>query len=90
MNRFFKKPGSLGHAPGSLVPIVQVEPQPLTLTIIRYGSDVPVEQSKVQSISECFPFDDKFPVTWLRVAGSLQVEALQEIGKNLDIHPLTL
>lgn len=90
MNRFFKKPGSLGHAPGSLVPVEQIEPQPLTLMVIGYGPDVPVEQRKVESVSACFPFDTKFPVTWLRVAGSLQVETLEEIGKNLSVHPLTL
>jgi magnesium transporter len=90
MNRFFKKPGSIGHAPGSLVPVAKAEPQPMTFTIIQYGADVPVEIRNVQTVSECFPFDSKSPVTWLRVAGSLQAETLEEIGSNLAIHPLTL
>jgi magnesium transporter len=90
MNRFFKKPGSLGHAPGTLVQVDQVEPQPLTLTLIGYGPDMPMKQRKVQSVSECFPFDATFPVTWIRVAGSPRVETLEEIGSNLSIHPLTL
>jgi magnesium transporter len=90
MNRFFKKPVSIGHAPGSLVQDDQAAPQPMTLTVIQYGPKMPMEMRKVQSITECFPFDANYPVTWLRVAGSLQVETLKEIGSNLSTHPLTL
>jgi magnesium transporter len=90
MNRFFKKPVTIGHAPGSLVQDDLAAPQPMTLTVIQYGPKMPVEMRKVQSVSECFPFDSKFAVTWLRVAGNPQVETLEEIGSFLDIHPLTL
>ena len=90
MNRFFRKPGSVGHAPGTLVPTETVDPQPLTLTLFEYGPEMPVEQRQVHTISECFPFDPQSPVTWLRVAGSPQAENLEEIGNHLAIHPLTL
>jgi magnesium transporter len=90
MNRFFRKPGSTGHAPGTLVPTEIVEQQPLKLMLFEYGSEMPVEERQVQTVSECFPFDPQVPVTWLNVAGSRQAEALEDIGNRLGIHPLVL
>jgi magnesium transporter len=90
MKRFFRKPGSLGYAPGSLVPVDQASPEPLRLTMIQYGPEMPVKQQKVETISECFPFDSKVAVNWLSVSGGFQPELLKEIGHNLTIHPLTL
>ncbi len=90
MKRFFHKPNSLGHAPGTLVTSKKVDRQPLKLTLFEYGSQMSVVERQVQSVSECFPFDPQTPVTWLNVDGSQQVEVLEDIGNRLDIHPLTL
>ena len=90
MRRFFHKPGSIGHAPGTLVTTEEVERQPLKLTLFEYGSDLPVVERQTQTVSECFPFDSQSPVTWLNVDGSQRVEVLEEIGSRLDIHPLSL
>jgi len=90
MKRFFHKPGSVGHAPGTLVPNEYREQHPLKLTLFEYGPDMSVEERQVQTVSECIPFDPQIPVTWLNVDGSHLVEILEEIGSRLDIHPLTL
>ncbi len=90
MKRFFQKPGSVGHAPGTLVAAEKVDQQPLKLTLFEYGSEMPMEERQVQMVSECFPFDPQIPVTWLNVNGSHQVEILEEIGSRLDIHLLVL
>lgn len=90
MNRFFRKPGSTGHAPGTLVPTEKAEPQPLKLTLFEYAPEIDAQERQVQSVSECLPFDAQIPVSWLSVAGSHQEEFLQEIGDRLDIHPLIL
>jgi len=90
MNRFFRKPDLVGHAPGTLMPTEKGEPQPLKLTLFEYGSEIPVVERQVQSVSECIPFNSQVPVTWLNVDGSFQVEIFEEIGSCLDIHPLVL
>jgi magnesium transporter len=90
MKRFFRKPSSIGHAPGALVTTENGNQQPLKLTLIKYGAEMPVEECQVQTVSECIPFDPQIPVTWLNVEGSHPVEILEEIGSRLDIHPLVL
>jgi magnesium transporter len=90
MKRFFHKPGSVGHAPGTLVTIEKVDWQPLKLTLFEYGPEMPVKEREARTVSDCFPFDPKNLVTWLNVEGSHQVEILEEIGNRLDIHPLAL
>jgi len=90
MKRFFHKPDSVGHAPGTLVTSKKVDREPLKLTLFEYGSQMPVEERQVQTVSECFPFDPQIPVTWLNVDGSHQVEVLEEIGSSFDIHQLVL
>ncbi|MCJ7626341.1 MAG: magnesium/cobalt transporter CorA, partial [Anaerolineaceae bacterium] len=83
-------PGSVGHAPGTLVATEKADPQPLKLTFYEYGQDIPVREWQAQTVSECFPFDSKNPVTWLNVDGSHEVETLEEIGSRLDIHMLVM
>ncbi len=90
MKRFFRKPRSVGHAPGTLVTAKSADQQPLKLTLFEYGSETPVVEREAQTVAECIPFDPQIPVTWLNVDGSHQVEILEEIGSRLDIHPLVL
>ncbi len=90
MKRFFHKPRTIGHAPGSLIPKEKTDPQPLIMTLFRYGTDQPIEEQQVQQISDCFPFHPQTPVNWLNIEGSHQVELLEEIGAQLNIHPLVL
>lgn len=90
MRKFFHKPGSVGYAPGTLVPAEKVEQQPLKLTLFEYGPEIPVQEHEAQTASDILPFDSQIPVVWLNVDGSHQTEALDDIGRHLDIHPLTL
>jgi len=90
MKRFFHKPGSVGYAPGTLVPTERKERQPLKLTVIEYGPDGQVEERQVGGVAECLPFSPRTQVAWLSVNGSHQVEVLEEIGSILEIHSLTL
>lgn len=90
MKRFFHKPASVGHDPGALVTIEKESPLPLKLLLCEYGLDLPVQERQVQSISDVIPFDVQYPVTWLTVEGSHQVDTFETIGSQLGIHPLTL
>ena len=90
MNRFFHKPRTIGYAPGSLIPKQKPDPRPLKLTLIEYGPNMAVVEHQVHQLSECIPFNPQTPVSWLNIDGSHQVELLEDIGRQLNIHPLVL
>ena len=90
MKRFFRIPKSVGQAPGTLVPTPQVIENPLKLTLFEYGSGAPGREREVETVDDFFPFDPKYPVSWLSVDGSQQAEFLEELGSKLNIHPLVM
>ena len=90
MKRFFHKPRTIGHAPGSLTPKVKAGLQPLEINLFKYGPDLPLEEKSPENLTESFPFDPLVPVNWLNINGSHEVDHLEEIGTRLDIHSLVL
>jgi magnesium transporter len=90
MKRFFRKPRTVGHPPGSLIPVETETPKPLNLTLIRYGPEMALEEKQLKSIMDCLPFSKTISVSWLNLDGSHQVDVLEDLGRELDIHPLIL
>jgi magnesium transporter len=90
MKRFFRKPASVGHAPGTLVPKEGITQHPLHLILFEYGSEMPVQERQFQTVAEALPFNPQIPVTWLNLTGSQQSGTLEEIGNRLEIHALVL
>jgi magnesium transporter len=90
MRKIFRTPRSLGHPPGSLIPIEKEELTPLKLTVFEYGPDHFLGERQCEAVTGCFPFNTETPVTWLHITGSHQVKILEEIGSELIIHPLVL
>ena len=90
MKRFFKKPKTVGHAPGSLIPKEKSDLHPLILDLFKYGPEQTLEESTPDNLIESIPFDPQVPVNWLNINGSHEVDHLEEIGKRLNIQPLVL
>ena len=90
MNRFFRKPRTVGYAPGSLVPKDEPDHRPVQLTLFEYGPEMAMIEKKVTNLSECFPLSPQTPVTWININGSHQVELLEDVGRHLTVHPLVL
>jgi len=90
MKRFFHKPKTVGHAPGSLISKEKTGLQPLIFNLIKYGPDHALEERSPDNLVESFPFDPQVPVNWLNIDGSHEVDHLEEIGTRLNIHPLVL
>ncbi len=90
IRKFFRKPGSIGHSPGTLISIKREAPRPLVLSLFEYGPDRPASQRLIRELGDCLPFDPDVPVSWLNIDGSHQVDFLKEIGNSLAIHPLAL
>lgn len=90
MKRYFKKPRSVGTPPGTLVTAQKEIREPRKLLLFEYGPDLPLRETEIVSVADCFPLQENVPVTWLNVSGDGQAEVLKEIGEKLDIHPLVL
>lgn len=90
MKRFFRKPGSVGQAPGTLVPIAGPEQHPLELILFEYGPEYDLQERHFKTIKGVFPFNKLAPVVWLNVNGTHQEEVVDKLGDVLALHPLTL
>jgi magnesium transporter len=90
MNRFFRKPGTVGHPPGSLISSDSSDQQPVTLKLLSFGPEMATEEQEVADLSVCVPFNPDFPVNWLNIETGHQVWILEDLGSRLDIHPLVL
>jgi magnesium transporter len=90
MKRFINKPRTIGHAPGSLIPRNKIGVEPITLTLFQYGPEQSLEERGLQELSDGFPFSPQTPVNWLDIDGSHEVDHLEQIGSQLNIHPLVL
>ena len=59
------------------------------VTCITYTAEH-FEEQKVKSIDDCFPLKDKPAITWINVDGVHKLDNIEQIGKQLKIHPLAL
>jgi magnesium transporter len=59
------------------------------VTCIDYDVDH-FEEKEAKTINECFPLKDKPITTWINIDGVHKLDNVEQIGKNLKIHPLVL
>lgn len=83
------KPKNIGLAPGSLVYVGDKEKQPVTITLISYKDDKFTEQ-KISRADELLNLKESDTTNWINIDGVHNIEILEMIGKNFNIHPLTL
>jgi len=88
--RLFKNQrAKLGLPPGTPVYVgdrPQVRPR---VTLIDYDEKHYTEQT-IDQVAECLPFREADTVTWVNVDGLNDVALLQELGKVMGYHALTL
>jgi len=78
-----------GLPPGTLVHIGEKKVEQPRITIIDYDEGNLIEK-EVQSIEESFPFKDKSTVTWINIDGLHDIDLIEKLGAQFDIHPLIL
>jgi len=76
-----------GASPGTL--IADPAAQQTTVRVIAYGPD-DIEEHDVTELGQLPVFLDRFPVTWVDVAGLSDVEAIGAIGDLFGLHGLAL
>lgn len=78
-----------GMAPGTMVFIGERKQENARVDVVAY-SDTALEEVRDASVSQCGEFTRAPGVTWVHVTGVHDVGLIEEIGRSLDLHPLTL
>ena len=90
MTRFIKRISKKsGLSPGTLVHIGKKSIEKPRITIIDYN-EKNYQQKEAKKIEECFPFKKKPTVTWINIDGLREVDIIEKIGEEFEIHPLVL
>ncbi|MGB2960830.1 MAG: magnesium and cobalt transport protein CorA, partial [Candidatus Omnitrophota bacterium] len=90
MTRLIKKISeTAGLAPGALVHVGKARTAKTRITIIDYD-ELQFQEKEAKTIEECFPFKDTPTVTWVNIDGVHELDIIEKIGKQFDLHPLTL
>ena len=84
-----KKSKKIGLPPGTPVHIGDKKTDKVKITIIEYNKNQFYER-EVKTIEECFPLKDKSVVTWISIVGISQIEVIEKIGTQFNLHPLVL
>jgi magnesium transporter len=87
---FTRRSAKTGLGPGTLVHIGDQKVEQVKLTLFEYGGETDVLKREISVPRECVPFKDKPVISWLNVDGFHQEQVIEEIGTNLDIHPLVM
>ena len=90
MAKFIKRRSKKrGLPPGTLVHVGEKKTRKVKITVIDYD-EKNCEEEEVKSVEECFPFKEKPTVTWINIDGIHQIDIIEKIGKQFDLHPLLL
>jgi len=90
MVRFIKKISkTVGYIPGELVHIGEKKVDKVKISVLDYD-DKDFHEKEIINIEETFPFKDTPTVTWVNIDGLHNLDIIEKIGNNFQMHPLTL
>jgi len=78
-----------GLAPGTLVHIGERKTEAVRITYMDYDEQN-IQEKQVAGIEECFPFKITPTVSWINIDGLHDVELMEKLGKEFELHPLIL
>jgi magnesium transporter len=78
-----------GLPPGTLVHIGQRRSESVRITILDYD-ETNFQERQVPAVEECFPFKATPTVTWVNIDGIHDVDVIEKLGKEFELHPLIL
>jgi magnesium transporter len=78
-----------GLPPGTLVHVGDRKVESVRVTYLDYDENN-VEEKQVSAIEECFPFKTTPTATWINIDGLHDIELMEKLGKEFDLHPLIL
>lgn len=78
-----------GLPPGTLVHVGEKKLGPVRLRLVDYDTGG-VEEKELDDVAACFSLKDQPTVTWVDITGVHDVEVIEKLGRNFDVHLLTL
>jgi magnesium transporter len=78
-----------GLPPGSLIHIGSRKTEKARITIVDYDRQN-FQERGLDSIEQCFGFKDTATVSWINIDGVHQVDIIEKLGSNFELHPLML
>jgi magnesium transporter len=78
-----------GLTPGTVVFIGDKKLEKTQIRVIDYDREK-LDERKVESVEDCFPFKEKPTITWINIDGLHEVQVIEKIGQHFEIHPLIL
>jgi magnesium transporter len=78
-----------GLPPGTVVYVGEKKSEEVKIRIMDFDEGH-FEEKEVREVEESFPFKDKPTVTWINIDGVHEVDVIEKIGKQFNLHPLVL
>lgn len=78
-----------GLPPGTLIYVGEKKVETVRITYFDYDEQNFVEK-QVSNIEECFPFKTTPTVTWINIDGLHEVQIIEKLGRQFELHPLLL
>jgi len=78
-----------GLPPGTPVYVGERAGQPIRITLIDYDEAALKEQT-LEKIEDCFDYKTTSTVTWINIDGVHDVQIVEKLCKQFNLHPLTL
>jgi magnesium transporter len=78
-----------GMPPGTLMHIGKRKIDNIRLNIINYNESG-FEEKNLNKIEESFSYKDRSSVTWINIDGLHDVDVIEKIGTEFDLHPLIM
>ena len=78
-----------GLPPGTLIHVGEKKLENAIIRLIDY-SEEGFEEKELGSIDECLPYKDKESVTWVNIDGLHDIDLINNIGNQFNLHPLVL
>ena len=89
-NRQIKRQSrTAGLTPGTLVHIGEKKSETVKMTLMDYNEQS-FQEKVIGNVEECFPYKATGTTTWINIDGLHQLEIIEKLGQNFDIHPLIL
>jgi len=78
-----------GLPPGTLVHVGEKMVENVRISYIDYDEQG-FSEKQVSKIEECFPFKTTPTVTWINIDGLHEVQIIERLGSQFELHPLML
>ena len=78
-----------GLPPGSAVHVGPEHGQSGRVTVLDYDAEN-LSEAEIADIRDCFAMKETPTVTWISVAGKVDIKALEALGEYFGLHPLAL